>query len=231
MKSIYLISFALLTIAFTCCEQPEVKKPANLKTFEKVVTAKPDYQRVFEFLTKLRNSEVDTILFYDRTCISCCDFYNVFWVAHGQQFLTKFYSDTSDLDFLTITLQNDSVFEFLKNNFIELKRSPVKPNTHVRRDGSARLTMIDHYCHTDLFVYTRNDSISVDIEDHQFDKYTDYGKIFLSENEPRERNDNYAYNLNSKWNGLLMIIERKLSKMKETSFREIETLRMNKKER
>lgn len=210
-------------------DRGQIEKQNSKKTkFENTVSGKNDYELAKEFLVKLKNDKVDTIIFYNRSCINCCDFYNIFWSAKGQRHLTKIYFDFDDLKthVKTITLTSKKIFEFLDKNYLELKNTSIKENTHKRNDGTQTLKLIDHYCCVQMSIYTTQDSIITNImKDHDFDKYTDFGNTLPYEKRKRETNDNYTSNINSKWNILLKTIENEISLLTETSDRELETLR------
>lgn len=191
-----------------------------------VVPYKTDYELADEFLQKLRNDKVDSIIFYKRTCIDCCDFYNIFWKEKGQAYLTKF--DTRDLETRsqTIALSTNTIFEVLANSYTELKTTSIKENEHKRKDGTATCLMATHYCYAQMSIYIRQDSIITDrMKDHDFDKYTDFGEVLPGVKGKRETNDNYTANINSKWNSLMIVIEKQIASMAGTSERELETLR------
>ena len=220
----------ILHLIAACNSQPKSKtKKEDAKEISP--TKKSDYQLAEEFLTKLKNEKTDTIIFYKRTCINCCDFFNVFWSSNGQRHLTKFYFDFDDMKShsKTIGLKADTIFNFLSKNFTELKTSPLKGNGHKRKDGATTLVMIDHYCYAQLSIYAKQDSIITDrMKDHDFDKFTDFGFDPAINKGKRETNDSYKENINSKWNLFLVSIENQIAIMPETINREIETLRTRK---
>lgn len=192
---------------------------------------KNDYELADEFLKKIRKGKADTIIYYQRTCIGCCDFYNFFWVSEGKRHLTKFYFDLEDMQThsVTIDLNNTKIFDILANNFAELKATSVKNNSHKNKDGTSSVLTVDHYCYTQIEVYTRQDSILKGrIEDHDFDIFTDFGISLSNNREKRETNDNYEVNLNSKWNLWLTEIENEIAILPLTVKRELETLRTRK---
>lgn len=237
----YILTF-LTTLIFCSCGQENYETVDNgqiekqhLQTnkIENTVSDKKDYELADEFLHKLKLDKTDTIIFYKRTCISCCDFYNIFWSAKGQSHLTKFYFDFDDMKThsKTITLTTNQIFKVLGNNYMELKNTSIKENTHKQKDGTSNLTMIVHYCYSQISIYTSQDSIITNrIKDHDFYKYTDFGNTLPYNKQKRETNDNYTNNFNSKWNILLTTIENEISSMTETSNRELETLRTRKSE-
>lgn len=238
----YVLTF-LTTVIFCSCGQQRNEAVNNgqvetqqsqLEKIENSISDKKDYELAEEFLQKLKNEKADTIIYYKRTCINCCDFYNIFWSTKGQRHLTKFYFDFDDMKThsTTITLTSNKIFEVLGNNYKELKNSSIKENTHKQKDGTSTLMMVDHYCYTQMSIYTIQDSIRTErMKDHDFDKYTDFGITLPDKKEKRETNDNYTANINSKWNILLTTIENEISSMTETANRELETLRTRKSEK
>lgn len=197
-------------------------------------TKKNDNELADEFLIKLKTEKTDTILFYKRICINCCNFFNIFWSAKGQKHLTKFYFDFDNMQAhsKTVDLANDKIFIILGNNFNELKNASIKGNTHKNKDGTSSLSILDHYCYVQISIYTNQDSVITDrIKDHDFNKYTDFGLDTSIKNEKLQTNDNYFENINSKWNLLLTTIEREIATMPETKERELETLRTRKNEK
>lgn len=231
LKSIPLFHlFLFLVMILGCGPHPETtqQETSGRKTepTDSLVTEVPiDRELAQEYVHNLRKEKVDTIIFYKRICIDCCEFYNVFWVSKGKYYLNKFYYDMADRNThdVQINLTGNSLFKILSKNYRNLKHTAVKQNQHKLKDGTSSITMVDHYCSTELSIYTPQDSIiSNSMADHDFDKYTAYHP---TPNEKKETNDNYQANNQSEWNALLMAIERELSSMKETSGREKETLR------
>ena len=234
----YILSILATLIFWSCGQQNETidkeqidKQNSQADKIENTVSDKKDYELADEYLNKLKNGNADTIIFYKRTCINCCDFYNIFWSAKGQRHLAKFYFDFEDMKThsKTIDLTSGKIFEVLGNNYSELKSSSIKENSHKQKDGTSTLTVINHYCYAQMRIYTNQDSIITDrIKDHDFDKYTDFGITSHDKKEKIETNDSYTANFNSKWNMLLTTIENEISRMTETSNRELETLRTKK---
>lgn len=232
----YILTF-LTTVIFCSCGQQNnetvdsgqiEKQNSQSNKIENTESDKKDYELANEFLLKLKNDKADTIIFYKRTCIGCCNFYNIFWSTKGQRHLTKFFFNFDDMKThsKTITLTTNKIFEFLDNNYTELKNTSIKENIHKQKNGMSTLTIINHYCYAQMSIYTIQDSIITDrMKDHDFDKYTDFGITLSDRKEIRETNDNYSSNINSKWNILLTTIENEISGMTQTSSRELETLR------
>ena len=215
----HILTFLIILIFFSC----------KLQKIENCTSNKKDYELANDFLIKLKSDKVDTIIFYKRTCIGCCDFFNIYWSNKGKNYITKFNLNENKIHYKTIALSNTKIFEVLGNNFYELKNTSIKENTHIRKDSISTIMTIDHYCYSQLNIYIHNDSIITNrIKDHDFDKYNDFGIMFHNQNDKRETNDNYNSNINSKWNILLTIIENEISTMNETSNRELETLRTKK---
>ena len=226
-----LFAFFLLSVLSTACSGQIEKQNTPTNNLEDIVSDRKDYDLAYEFLLKLKNIKVDTIVFYKRTCINCCDFYNIFWTAKAHRYLTKFYFDFKDrkTHVKTTVLTTDKIFEVLGNNYIELKNTSIKENIHKHKDGKSTLYMIDHYCYTQLCIYIQQDSIITDIiKDHDFNKCTSFG---FENSDKKETNDNYFENTNSKWNILLTTIEHEILNMPETGNRELETLRTKNKEK
>ncbi|MEZ4800278.1 MAG: hypothetical protein R2809_10995 [Flavobacteriales bacterium] len=195
---------------------------------ENTVSVKTDEELAEEFLLKLKNDRADTIIFYKRICIDCCEFYNIFWSVKGQRYLMKSYFNFDEVKTHSkaITLTSNKIFEVLGDNYTELKNTSIKENRHKQKDGTSTVTVLDHYCYTQLSIFTGQDSIITDgMKDHDFDKYTDFEISLPDRNQKRETNDNYASNFNSKWNILLTTIENEISSMTETSNIELKTLR------
>jgi hypothetical protein len=228
---IFILGLTLLVFLTTACNSQTKSKAKKKDSNEISQTKKSDYELADEFLSKLKTEKADTIIFYKRTCINCCDFFNIFWSNNGQRHLTKFYFDFDDMKSHsnTIELKADTIFNFLSTNFTELKNSPLNGNGHKHKDGTTTLVMIDHYCYAQLKIYTKQDSIITDrMKDHDFDKYTDFGFDPAINKGKREANDSYKENINSKWNLFLTSIENQIATMPETINREIETLRTRK---
>lgn len=222
-----IILFSLPALLMLGCG-PHTETPQQKpETVDSLVSEVRDRELAEAFVSKLKKEPVDTIIFYKRVCIDCCEFYNVFWTAKGKYYLNKFYFDFTDRKTheVQIDIPNDTLFNIINKNYGNLKHSTIKQNVHKQKDGTSTILMIDHYCYTELSIYTPHDSIiSNSMTDHDFDKYTAYHPTPA---DKKETNDNYQLNKQSKWNELLMAIERKLSVMKETGSRELETLRGN----
>ncbi|GAB2842188.1 hypothetical protein [Ferruginibacter profundus] len=228
---IFALGLIILIALITACDSTTKNKLKKEESKETYQTKKSDYELADEFLLDLKNNKTDTIIFYKRTCIDCCDFFNIFWSNNGQRHLTKFYFDFDDMKShsKTIELKADTIFNLLSENFNKLKNSPLKRNGHKQKDGTTTIVMIDHYCYAQLRIYTNQDSIITDrMKDHDFDKYTDFGFDPAINKGKREANDSYKENINSKWNLLLTSIENQIAIMPETISREIETLRTRK---
>lgn len=229
-KNTLTLALSILIWMATACNS---QMKSTTKTIERKPTAKSkkeEYELAYEFLYKLKSEKADTIIFCKRTCINCCDFFNIFWSAHGQKHLSKFYFDFEDMQTHsnTINVANDMIFEILRKNFNELKNTSVKRNMHKNKDGTSVPSIIDHYCYTAISIYTNQDSIIADrIMDHDFDEYTDFG-IYPYNKGKRQTNDYYIENTNSKWNLLLITIENKLLLMPQTIKKEVENLRITK---
>ncbi|HRE24333.1 MAG TPA: hypothetical protein PLO98_08700 [Bacteroidia bacterium] len=232
ISSFFTLGIAISIFLITACNSQPQRKTKEKDDEEISQTKKSDYELADEFLTKLKKEKTDTIIFYKRTCIDCCDFFNIFWSSNGQRHLTKFYFDNMKSHSMTIDLKADTVFNFLSKNFTELKTSPLKGNGHKRKDGTTTLVMIDHYCYAQLNIYTKQDSIITDrMKDHDFDKYTDFGFDPTINKGKRELNDSYEENITSKWNSFLTSIENQIATMPETINGEKETLRTRKSDR
>jgi len=230
IKSIFSLGLTSLAFLAIACNSLTKGKPKD-NNKASIETKKSDYEMAYEFLAKLKSEKVDTIIFYKRTCINCCDFFNIFWVSNGQRNLTKFYFDFEDMQShsKTINLKSDRVFEILEENYNALKSTSIKSNTHKNKDGTSTLSGIDHYCYAQMSIYTNQDSIITDnMKDHDFDEYTDFGINPADTKEKRQTNDSYKENINSKWNLWLTAIESEISIMPETIKREKETLRTKK---
>jgi len=231
INSIFTLGLTILIFLTTACNSQPKSKTKKKDDKEIAQTKKSDYELADEFLIKLKNEKTDTIVFYKRTCINCCDFFNIFWSSNGQRHLVKFYFDFDDMkSHSRITdLKADTIFNLLSKNFSELKNLPLKGNGHRHKDGTSTLVMIDHYCYAQLSIYTKQDSIMTDrMKDHDFDKYTDFEFDPVINKGKREANDNYKENINSKWNLFLTSIENLIAPMPESINREIETLRTRK---
>lgn len=227
MKSFIVQAFIIYFIAqtFVSCTTTTNKKPAHQPNDQATQTAKNDYELADDLVQKLKNEGADTIIFYKRTCISCCDFFNIFWSSNGRKLLYKICAGLSDMRThpVPFELKQDMIFSALDKNYDELKHTSIKGNSHKQKDGTSTSTSIDHYCYAEMKIYTQSDSIITGrIEDHFFDKYTGFG---AERSEKNETNDSYLENNNSKWNVLLITIENQLANMPETSSRELQTLR------
>ena len=186
---------------------------------------KPAYEEAEESLLQLKKEGVDTILFYKRTCISCCDFFNLFWIKDGKQFINNIHEAQSFTISRTIPMENDTVFTVLFKNYDSLKNTTVKENQHRVKDGTINAGATAHYCFTLIKIYLNADSITRAIKDDYFSKNLQFNSY---DPEPPLSNDNYQENLNSKWNTLLMAIENKLALMSSVSQNEVDHLRTRK---
>lgn len=234
IKSIFQLGLTILIFVSTSCNSRQSDKTMQKENKGSSHTKKTDYELAEEFLIKLKIEKTDTILFYKRVCIGCCNFFKIFWSAKGQKHLTKFYFDFDNMQAhsKTIVLANAKIFDVLGNNFNELKKNSIKGNIHKNKDGTSSLSILDHYCYAQISIYTNQDSVITDrIKDHDFDEYTDFGLDISIKNKKLQTNDNYLENINSKWNLLLTTIEREIAAMPEIKERELETLRTRKSEK
>jgi PBP1b-binding outer membrane lipoprotein LpoB len=231
VNHIVILRLTLLVFLITACNT-QTKNRANKKNRNEFSeTKKSDFELADEFLLKLKTEKADTIIFYNRTCIDCCDFFNIFWSNNGQRHLTKFYFDFDDMksNSKTIELKADTIFNFLSSNFTALKNSIINGNEHKRKDGTTISKMTDHYCYAQLKIYTYKDSIITNIiKDHDFDRYTDFDFDSAINKGKRDANDSYGENISSKWNLFLISIENQIASMPETKNKEMEALRKRK---
>jgi hypothetical protein len=182
---------------------------------------KPDYLLANEIVDSLRNSAADTVILYKRTCIGCCDFYNILWNKSGKAHITKIYGSSSTPS-ITKDLCSDKLFITLKQTYEALKSSEVKEITHKNSDGSSTTTMIDHYCYSKIDIYCKEDSVlSGRIIDYYYEEYL----YSASPDEKKINNDNYLSNKQSKWNLIIDLIEKEIEAMPESSKRELDVLR------
>jgi hypothetical protein len=213
--SIYLIS---------CGQNLEKTNTDNETITIDTIESKNDYDLSNDFLTRLRTTDVDTIIFYKRTCIGCCDYFNVFWIKNGKINLNKYYFDFNDMKTHSVEIElfDNTIFTTVFDNFTELKKNPIKENIH--ENGNSLTSFKSHYCYTQLKIYLDQDSLITNrIIDHYFDEFTNFNKV---QNDDSKTNDNYQENIDSEWNNLLTLIETQLSVMVETSEKELETLRI-----
>ena len=222
------ILIVLHTIAstFTSCTSSTNKKIYRTSENDIAQNTKSAYALAEESLSQLQKNKVDTIIFCKRTCINCCDFFNIFWTAKDKKYLNKFYFDFDDMKThsVSIILDNEKLFGELNRDYSILKSTAIKGNAHQRKDGRIAVSTIDHYCYSEINIFTKYDSIkSGRIEDHSFEKYTS-----TDQREKGQTNDSYTENIESKWNIFLIKIEEQLSGMSETKSREFETMRTQK---
>ena len=222
-----LMCFLFIAITYNLQMDRDLKKNAYMRP---APDPNNDYALATKFLNQLKNKNPDTIIYYQRTCIGCCDFFNIFWSSNGQRYLVKFYFDfkTKKVHTDTVILTKDKIFEVLGQNFTLLKKTSIKGNAHKNKDGTTTLNIVDHYCYTKMSIYAAGDSIITDqMTDHAFDKYTDFHYEFDSsyKNKERQKNDSYSENINSKWNLFLTTVESEIASMAETSCDELNNLR------
>jgi hypothetical protein len=218
----------LFFVLFASCGKPHQKQDEETMPIERHESKKNILELTKDFLYQLKKHEADTIIFYKRTCIGCCDFYTIFWLANGQKHISKFYNDADNGFNRTMTndLKNDKIFKVLGANYLELKNTPIKENLHNRQGEIEIFTFEDHYCYSQINIYVPSDSImSGRLNDRYFYKYADFGDKAWDKKEKRPTNDNYQANIQSKWNLLLTTIENEILEMPETGKREFENLR------
>jgi hypothetical protein len=231
-RSIHIILlFGFITLLFlsSACNSQNRKRGNTKKDADVTYPSKASmYDLAEDYVRQLKSGPADTIILYKRTCINCCDFFNIFWISNGQQNLTKFYFDFDDLLIHSkkSQLTNNKVFKMLHEQYSELKSTAIKDNVHKNKDGSLTMQLIDHYCYTEMSIYTRYDSIITNrMKDHDFAEYADYESPSASNKEKRKTNDNYLENIQSKWNLWLTTIEDEIANMPTSLLREKETLR------
>ncbi len=216
--------FVLLVVVLPACDQQVSKQHEEPAKAALIAPDEKDYELANEQLVKLSKQGIDSIIFYQRTCINCCDFYNIFWTLHGEVFLIKFFFDTSDMKThsVIVNLQGSRIFKELNRLYDGLKHTAIKGNSHRQPDGTSTICVIDHYCYNRLKIYTCRDSIISEMKDHDFDPFTAY---YFEKGVKKEKNDHYLENKKSGWNTLLLLIEKELAAMAGTSRREAEMLR------
>ncbi|WP_027420715.1 hypothetical protein [Crocinitomix catalasitica] len=228
----YLVIITISIHLISCSENTDQIRDQNNKDAQinaiDATEAKSESELANDFLLELKANDVDTILYSKRTCINCCDFYNIFWIKNGATKWNKFYFDFNDMKSHSVekkmndTLIFNTVFEY----YSELKNTTIKENIHKRSGGTSTISVSDHYCFTQLKIYFNQDSlITNSMKDHSFDEYTGFDQ---SPNDKRETNDNYLENKHSIWNVLLHNIENVLINAEGISDREVETLRIKK---
>jgi hypothetical protein len=225
------VACVLLSAIFIRCTGKSPEQPSNS---ELVQPEKSDerapYVLADEFLKKLRNSNTDTILFYKRTCIDCCDFYHVLWSEAGVRHAASFSGDYNERKDNTqrLTINADGIFEILGARYDDLKTKSIKENTHQNEDGTYTTTVTDHDCYTRIQIYTEQDSIlSSQMKDHDFDRFTDFESDSTNRGGRRLLNDNYYSNYRSAWYRLLTIIEAEISVTQGLGAQEVENLMTN----
>tara|TARA_R100000951_G_scaffold88951_1_gene77101 strand:- start:99 stop:809 length:711 start_codon:yes stop_codon:yes gene_type:complete len=229
-----IVVFSLFLVALLRCsvnsDIDSESEPHNYLEFEEFDSPiKLSGQLPIKLKDDLLSKGIDTVLLFERTCIDCCDFYNVFWKNGNEAFLHKFYydTDTGKNRSIRIKTEHDSIFNFIEDNYSELKQNGIKGNSHIlEKKGDtitlAQFTISSHYCYSVIELYSKSDSIvSGQIKDIDFYAYAN-GNIKRESSIP---NDNFKKNINSKWYTLLNDIEDKISSMKETSSKEKEVLR------
>ena len=212
------VAFIFLAFTLICCKNGSKTEPA--KQTEQVEKSYPSVS-AYEFAKKQKEEGADTIIYYKRTCINCCDFYNVFWVKDGIHHLNKFYWQVVDSSYRGITsvmkteevnLLNDSVFIVLAANYSRLKSDSITPV----------FTAIDHYCYTEFTIYTKGDSVAERMEDYDFSEpwIPDNLKGVEWEAEARKNKRIYKANRKSAWAKLQISVEREIMYSPETSIEE-----------
>ncbi len=184
-----------------------------------------DYELAAKFMNQLKSKNVDTVIYYKRTCINCCDFYNIFWVRDGKATLNKYYFDFDDMKThsASIAIPESKIFEIVYDNFEILKDNRIKDNVAIADDGQEIISYMSHYCYSLVNIYLNEDSITTKMmKDADFNPYNSYDA------ENKRPNKNYQENLNSKWNKLLTAIENEIIANPKTSKREIEKSRIKK---
>jgi hypothetical protein len=226
-----IVFHVLLSMMFIRCagESAEQHSGSELVEPEKP-NIKDAYVSADEFLKKLRNSDADTILFYKRTCIDCCDFYHVLWSNAGERHAASFSGDYNERkdNAQRLTLNADGIFEILGARYDALKTKTIKENIHQNGDGTYTTTAVDHYCYTQIRIYTEHDSIfSSNMKDHDFDRFTDFESDSDNQGEKRLVNHNYYSNFRSAWYRLLATIETEISGTQGMGGQEVENLMTN----
>ncbi|MFT6499955.1 MAG: hypothetical protein ACJASQ_000062 [Crocinitomicaceae bacterium] len=231
-NTLYFVVMGLFLLVLACCTSntqtnSEFYSSAAITEVEALdssqLSKKHDYQLADELVDSLLKTNTDTVLFYKRICINCCEYYNVFWTNNGKRYLHKFYFDFSDMQnhSVRIELMNNRIFPALKSSYVKLHKTAIQENMHKMKDGTSSTLLLSHYCYSSISLYSQNDSvISNQIKDNYF-------KIsFTDENDVLLPNDNYQENINSEWYTLLSLIEKDISSMDETSDKELEIMRV-----
>lgn len=211
--------------------KPHIEKPDNLGNNQDriIMSDGQNYEGLKKLLIdSLSSIGVDTILCYKRTCIGCCDFYNIYSVLNGQSSLFKIQYGNVYNTFRNVKVQNDSIFLFIEKHKSDLKaEKPYKFKLKSRVDKKTGVqystdVIIDHYCYTSMnFKFGDNSLVAKNLADYYFDEYWNSDSTL--------RNINFESNLNSKWNKLQSIIESDLSNYMLIDEREFGLLRTTKK--
>lgn len=227
--------FALIIITLVGLASCEIVSSKNnnhsYPIFEVVETSnKPDYQQVDEIKKQLLINGIDTIVYYKRTSIGCCDFYYLLWEKDSKVFLHKFFYDQERecRRSVRIEINDDAIFDIIQTKLIDLKTNKIKDNSHILKKEGDVVTIIpsvmsSHYRYSEINIYSQNDSIfSGRIKD------TDFNKLTGVENDKGDpfKNDHYEENISSSWNLLLTAIENKVLTLNITGQREKEIARI-----
>lgn len=222
----------LILVGLASCEMDSSKNNNHSDPiFEEFETSnKPDYQLIDEVKKQLLKNGIDTVLYYKRTSIGCCDFYYLLWEKDSKVFLHKvFYDQERECRrSVRIEINDDAIFDIIKTKLIDLKTNKIKDNNHFLKKEGDEITIIpsvmsSHYRYSEINIYSHNDSIfSGRIKDTDFNEFTgvenDKGDPFT--------NDHYEENISSSWNSLLTAIENKVLTLNITGQREKEIARI-----
>jgi hypothetical protein len=204
--------------------------PSPLLIEEFKVSNKPDYQMVDDLKNQLMSTGIDTIIYYKRTSIGCCDFYYLLWEKGTKVFLHKVYYDYEKQDrrSVRIEINDEAIFDIIRSKYSDLKTNKVKENNHfIKKEGDIITfipgAMSPHYRYSEILIFGQKDSIfSNQIKDTDFDRFTGV----KNENETQFTNDNYEENINSSWYVLLTAIEKKVLSLDIVDQREKEIARI-----
>lgn len=171
---------------------------------------------VNNYVTELRNKNIDTICIYQDYCVGClykwkkdedkCNFSGlfvptyIFWTDKGQTYMTK---KDNCFDYSIINVPTDSIWTYFFENQDRIKNEELKIPQYVEmKNGKEEIysSTIDHSRHQGLKLIVGQDTlIEKDLDDYDLTKEVGFNG---------QTNINYEYNINLQLKQFQLLIDR-----------------------
>lgn len=175
---------------------------------------------VNNYVTDLKNKNIDTICVYEDYCIGClykwkkaedkCNFDGlfvttyIFWTDKGKTYMTK---KDNCFDYSIIRIPNDSIWTYFFKNRDTIKDQELKIPQYIEiKNGNEEIytSSISHSQHQGIKIIVRQDTL--------INKYIDDYYLTRQIGFNGQININYEYNINSQLNYFQILIDRTIKR-------------------